>query len=111
MAPGSADADTIAEIRRLAADPALVTLSKTAEYDLLAHHLTKDDLCDEIIAWIDAKERVKPTTLHSFGTLVGQSAFEMKPRINGQLFYIKVALLQLTEPEESMLVISAHPDH
>ena len=46
-------------IRRLAADPSLVMVTKTAQYDLLAHHLTKEEICDEIVTWIDGGQRVK----------------------------------------------------
>jgi len=45
------------------------------------------------------------------GRHVGQPAFEMKPRINGTLFYLKATLCDLGEPDEYMLILSAHPDH
>ncbi|NQT38496.1 MAG: hypothetical protein HQ581_13455 [Planctomycetes bacterium] len=113
MAAKSADSHTIQEIRRLAVDPSRVRVTRGTEWDLLAHHLTKEDVCDKIIDWIDADERVKPTTIHSdrFPSLKGQEAYEMKPRIQGTLFYIKVALVELGQPDEYMLVISAHPNH
>ena len=110
MAAKSADSQTVQEIRRLAVDPSLVQITRTAEYDLMARNLGKADVCDEIVNWIDAGERVKPTTLHGFPGLVGQPAYEMKPRIQGTLFYVKVALVELGEPDEYMLLISAHPD-
>lgn len=111
MAAKSADAQTISEIRQLAADLQRVRVTKTVEYDLLAHGLTKADICDAIVKWIDASERVKSTILHSFAGKVGQPAYEMKPRIKGKLFYLKVTLVELGEPNEYMLLISAHPDH
>ena len=40
----------------------------------------------------------------------GRPAYEMKPRINNILFYIKVALVELGNPDERMLLISVHPD-
>lgn len=109
MAGNSADANELAEIRRLASDPSKVRVTKTVEFDLLGRNLTKTDICDEIVAWIDAGERVKKVTLR--GQHAGQSAFEMKPRIGGMLFYLKVTLCELGDPGEYMLIISAHPDH
>ncbi len=49
-----------------------VRLTKTVQFDLMAHRLTKADVCDEIIAWIDRGEPVKEVVLHSFPNLVGQ---------------------------------------
>jgi len=40
----------LADIHGLASDPTRVRVTQTVEYDLLAHHLTKEDVCDEIIA-------------------------------------------------------------
>ena len=102
----SAEPETIKDIRRLASDPEKVMVTKTVEYDLLASNLTK---CDEIARYVDSGARVKLTILH--GTHAGQTAYEMKPRIDGRLFYIKVTFISLSEPEEYMLLISAHPDH
>jgi hypothetical protein len=109
MAAQSADADERAALRRLATDPALVRVTKTAQYDLLGNELTTDEICLEIVAWIDAGQRVKKVVLR--GQHAGAPAFEMKPRINDTLFYIKVALCDLETPDEYMLIISAHPDH
>lgn len=111
MAAKSADPREIQAIRRLALDPTKVVVAKQVQYDLLAHHLTKEDICDEIVAWIDTGGRVKPTTLHSYAGLVGLPAYEMKPQISNTLFYLKVTLIQLTRPGEHMLLLSAHPDH
>ena len=111
MAAKLADARTLGEIRRLAADAGRVRLSRTAQYDLMAHRLTKADVCDEIIDWIDNGKPVKEVMLHSFQNLVGQPAYEIKPRMKGNLIYVKVTLVELGQPGEYMLVISAHPDH
>ncbi len=111
MAAKQADAGTLAEMRRLAADPSRVRLTTTVQFDLMAHRLTKADVCDEIIAWIDRGDAVKEVVLHSFPGLVGQLAYEIKPRIRNALFYIKVTLVELGKPGEYMLVVSAHPDH
>jgi hypothetical protein len=109
MPANSADANERGVIRRYAADPSLVRVTRTTQYDLLAHGLTKDEICGEIVAWIDAGERVKKVTLR--GQHAGLPAFEMKPRINTELYYLKVTLCDLGEQEEFMLLISAHPDH
>lgn len=109
MAANSADPDERAEIRRLACDPTNVRVTKMAEYDLLAHRLTKKGVCAEIVAWIDTGNRVKKVTLR--GQHAGQPAFEMKPRISNTLFYLKFTLCELSQPCEYMLLISVHPDH
>lgn len=111
MTTRQADAKTLGEIRRLAADPRSVRLSRTVQYDLLAHRLTKADVCDEIIGWIDRGEPVKEVVLHTFPDMVGQPAYEIKPRMKNLLFYIKITLVELGQPGEYMLVISTHPDH
>jgi hypothetical protein len=59
MAAQSADAKERTAIRRFAADPNLVRVTKTAQYDLLGHTLTTEDICQEIIACIDGGQRVK----------------------------------------------------
>jgi hypothetical protein len=84
-------------------------VTKTAQYDLLGHNLTKEDICNEIVRWLDAGQRVKKVILR--GEHVGAAAFEMKPRLKGTLFYLKVTLCDLGEPDETLLLISAHPDH
>jgi len=109
MAAQSADANERAAIRRFAADPSLVRVTKTTQYDLLGHDLTTEDICQAIIAWIDDGQRIKKVILR--GQHAGASAFEMKPRIDGTLFYLKVALCDLDGPDEYLLLISAHPDH
>jgi hypothetical protein len=77
----------------------------------MAHRLTKADVCDEIIDWIDNGKAVKEVTIHSIPNLVGQPAYEIKPRMKGHLFYVKVTLVELGQSGEYALVISAHPDH
>jgi hypothetical protein len=109
MGGSSADPNERAEIRRLASDPAKVRVTKSVEYSLLTHRLTKEDVCDEIVAWIDRGDRAKKVTLR--GHHAGQAAFEMKPRVNNTLFYFKLTLCELGEPGEYMLLISVHPDY
>jgi hypothetical protein len=107
----SADEATTKRLRTLATDPDRVLLSRQAASDLMAWNLTKEDVCDAIVDWIDAGERVKAVVLHSFRGRQGELAFEMKPRLCNRLFYIKVTIFTPPEKEEAMLVISAHPDH
>jgi hypothetical protein len=109
MPAQTADADERAAIRRFAAIPLLVRVTKTAQYDLLGHGLTTELVCKEIVAWIDGGERVKKVVLR--GEHAGAPAFEMKPRIDGMLYYLKVALCDQDSEREYMLLISAHPDH
>lgn len=107
----TADPTIVREIRRLALIPDEVIVTDTASSDLLARRLSVDDICSAIVDWIDAGERIKPTILHSFPGLVGEPAFEMKPRIDGVRFYLKVTLIERHSPGEYLLLISAHPDH
>jgi hypothetical protein len=109
MASHTAEPRILAEIRRLALDPNKVRVTRTAEYDLLGRQLKKDDVCQVIVQGIDAGERVKTVTLR--GADSGATAYEMKPRIGGVLFYVKVTLRELGQPQETLLVISAHVDH
>ncbi len=111
MAENNATSDEVQEIRRLASNPELVRMTTSVQFDLLSHNLTKADVCDEIVSWIDAGGRVKATVLHTVPGLTGQRAFEMKPRINDRLFYIKVTFQQLPATGERLLVLSSHPNH
>jgi hypothetical protein len=108
----SADPQIVQEIRRLASDPSHVRVFlRAAQWDMMAQGLTITDVCDRIVEYIDAGERVKPTVLRDIPELKGIPAYEMKPRINNVLFYIKVTLLEVGAPGERMLLISVHPDH
>ena len=109
MAAHSADASERNRIRHFAADPSLVRVTRTTQYDLLGHNVSKEEICDEIVAWIDESQKVKKVMLR--GEHAGSSAFEMKPRINDQLFYLKVMLCDVGGEDDVMLLISAHPDH
>ncbi len=106
----NASAEEVAKIRALASIPGKVKTTKTVLYDLMGLSLTKNDICTEIVDWIDAGERVKPTTLHSFPGKVGNKAYEMKPVINQSRIYIKVAIDTGSSGDE-MLIISSHRDH
>ncbi len=112
MAAKSAEAKIVETIRRIASDSTHVLPTAQAKSDMLVHHLTTDDICEKIIEWIDAKERVKPTIIHSVPGLIGRPAYEMHPRINETLFYIKVLITELqSSEEEQILLLSVHPDH
>jgi hypothetical protein len=104
-----ADEDDRRLIRRFAANPGLVRVTKTTQYDLLAHDLTKEEICQEIVTWVDGGNKVKKVLLR--GDHAGSPAFEMKPRINNAIYYLKVTLCDVNEDDEYMLLISAHPDH
>lgn len=107
----NADQPTTLRIRALASDAAKVMLSRQALSDLMAWGLKKEDVCDAIVEWIDAGERVKQVELHTYPGLQGQPAFELKPRLCNRLFYIKVAFFTPPGSTEAMLVVSSHPDH
>ena len=109
-----ADEATVPEreaIRSLAKQLDRVVTTKTVEFDLMGRGLTKADVCDEIVDWIDAGERVKGTTIQKIPNLNGQRAFEMKPRVGGKLFYIKVMIRRGDDSDDSLLVLSFHLDH
>ena len=106
MAAQSADANERAAIRRLAADPSLVRVTMTAQYDLLGSDLTSDDdVLPEMIAWIDGGERITESCLCADNTQAFQLAFEMKPMpFTRRFFYLKVAAYRdLNKPDEYML--------
>ena len=107
----SADEVTIRLIRDLATRPDAVWTSRQVQSDLMAHHLTVDDICDAIVDWIGAGERVKPTVIKNIPARKGQPAYEMKPRINNLLYYIKVVIDGCELDGWRMVLLSAHPDH
>ncbi len=109
MAAQYADANEREAICRFALNSALVKITKTVQYDLLAAELAKDEVCQKIVVWIENGERLKKVTLR--GEHGGQAPFEMKPRLKDVLFYLKVTVCESGEPDEYMLIVSAHPDH
>jgi hypothetical protein len=111
MPPSSADPDTIAIIRRLAEQVRFTFITRQARSDMMAHNLKQGDVADVIVDCIDAGERVKPTTIHSFPGRQGDSAFEMKPQLSGARWYIKVSIDDRDGPNEGLALLSAHPDH
>jgi hypothetical protein len=109
MAENNATEEEVQEIRRLASDPTLVRTTTTVEYDLLGYHLTKFDICDTIVAWIDAEERVKLVILDTIPDMIGQRSFVLNPRIDDRLFYIKVTFQKSQKTGQLLLVLSSHP--
>ena len=111
MSPSSADPDTIAVLRRLAAAVQFSYVSPQALSDMMAHKLKLEDVADAIVEWIDIPGRVKPTTIHSIPGRKGDPAYELKPSVNGTTWYIKVCIDDRNGPEEGLALLSAHSDH
>lgn len=111
MPQPSVDPDTRQLLRRLAEATKFNFVSKQARSDLMARNLTRADVADAIVEWIDAGERVKPVVLHSFGGRVGQEAYEMKPRIGQSKFYVKVSIDDRDGANEGLALLSVHMDH
>lgn len=107
----NADSQTSALIRQLAADEGFAFISNQAQSDLMAHKLRQGDVADAIVDWIDAGERVKETVLHSFSGRQGDPGYEMKPKINGVVWYLKVAIDDRGGRNQGLALLSAHPDH
>lgn len=107
-----ADSTTTTLIRQLAdASEPFTIISNQARSDLMAHNLKQGDVADAIVGWIDAGERIKPTVLHSFSGRQGEPAFEMKPKLNGTTWYIKVCIDDRGGSDEGLVLLSAHPEH
>jgi hypothetical protein len=111
MTQSFAGPEVTALLKRLAEAPGRVLVSRQARSDMMAYNLRLEDVCDAIVDWIDAQERVKPTTLHSSKGRVGQAAWEIKPRFNGILFYLKLTVDDRDDPDEALVVLSCHLDH
>src|SRR5688500_7233259 len=111
MPPSSTDPSTRQILRRLADATKFNFVSNQARSDLMARNLTTADVGDAIVEWIDANERVKPVTLHSFAGRVGDEAYEMKPRIGGTKFYVKVLIDDRGGADECLGLLSVHMDH
>ncbi len=77
----------------------------------MARNLTTADVGDAMVEWIDAGERVKPVTLHSFAGRVGDEAYELKPKIGGTKFYVKVLVDDRGGADEGLGLLSVHTDH
>jgi hypothetical protein len=92
----------------LAGDPDKVGTTKTAEYDMMGRGLTKHDVCDTLLDWIAQGKEVRQTTMT--GTDAGAPGYEIKPIINGALFYIKVILRHPGTPDERLYIVSVHPN-
>ena len=110
MSPSQASPEAVGSIRAFAKGGQAV-VGRDAKWGLMSWSLTTADICAAIVAHIDAGERVKPTTIHSFPGHVGEPAYEMKPRIDGVLFYVKVRIIELEDAQRQLLVMSVHPDN
>ena len=106
-----ADSTTRSLIRQLAEENRFTCISNQAQSDLMAHKLKTGDVADAMVNWIDAGERVKPTVIHSFPGRQGDPAYEMKPKIDGVIWYVKVSIDNRGESDQGLALFSAHPDH
>ena len=111
MPASRAEAAMVGAIRVLALAPDNVWVSHQAQSDLMAHGLTVGDVCAAIVGWIDAGFRVKPTTIKNIPARIGQAAYEMKPRLNDMVFYVKVVVEDADTESPRLSLLSAHPDH
>ena len=107
----NADPQTVALIRQLAANGQFTFISNQAQSDMMAHNVKLTDVADAIVDWIDAGERVKETVIHTIPGRTGDPAYEMKPRINGVIWYLKVAIDDRGGSDEGLALLSSHPDH
>ena len=92
----------------LAGNPEKVGTTRTAEYDMMGRGLTKHDVCDTLLGWIAQGKEVRQTPMT--GTDAGAPGYEIKPIINGALFYIKVILRHPGTPDEMLYIVSVHPN-
>jgi len=103
-----ADTQSLARIYDLAGSPDKVGTTSTAEYDMMGRDLTKHDVCEILRDWIDQKKPVRQTTMT--GKDAGTPGYEIKPTINDVLFYIKVIVRAPNTADESLYIISVHPN-
>jgi len=103
--------ETVDLLRQLAEEPDRVEVFGTAKYSLMGSDLTKEDVCDAICKWIDMGKPVKETTIHTIPELIDEAAYEMKPKLNKQRYYLKVYIEKVEDSDELMLILSAHPDY
>jgi hypothetical protein len=108
MAASHADPGTVQAIRKLAAQPDRVRLTTRAQCDLWAEHLTKEDVCDAVCDWIAAGRPVVSITTEHVVEHRGEPAYEMLPRVGDAELYVKVAIADLGEWQEKLLIISSH---
>lgn len=109
MAKQTANPDIVKLIRRLAENPERVEVYGTAKYAFMAADFTKDDVCEAICDSIDAGESIRETTIHTIPDLKGKSAYELKPRLLGQRYYLKLALEK--RHDDWLLILSIHDDY
>ena len=108
MAKQAADPAVVRLIRQLAADPDRVEIYRTAKYDFMSGSLTAEDVCDAICDWIDAGQTVVETVINKIPELIDEPAYELKPVLLGQRYYVKLALEK--RGDDWLLILSAHLD-
>ena len=104
-----ADSNTRQVILELALDPVHVLVDEHALGPMQTDKITLYDVCDAICDCIRNGGRVKQTVVktHPKG-LVGQPAYELKQRILGKMYYIRVTLVRLVP--EALMILSVHLD-
>ncbi len=95
-------------LRALAADPGRASSTKTATTDMMAHHLTRADVCDALWDWIHEGTAVTRTIMH--GQDAGQFAYEIWPELAGRRFYCKFMILGEPSLSPKLFIVSVHPD-
>lgn len=108
MAKKPATPDVVKLIRRIAATPEFVEVYETAVYDFMGVGFTKEDLCEAICEWVDDGREVRETTIKNIRALKGQPAYELKPRLAGRVYYVKLSLEK--RGDDWLLILSAHLD-
>lgn len=104
-----ADTATRALILKLASDPASVRVDKHARGEMLSWKLRVGEVCEAICGCLAADERLKATIIKTHPKeMVGQPAYELRPMIANQRFYVRMAIYQ--SDKETLLIISVHPD-
>jgi len=109
MSKKPADPEAVKILHELAAHPENVTTTSTAKYDMMGLNLTKADICDTLLAWIDESKEVKQTVMR--GKDAGRPAYEIKPTLQGALLYCKFIVRDIDDQNKRLCIISAHVDH
>ncbi|MEN8151269.1 MAG: hypothetical protein ABFS86_15745 [Planctomycetota bacterium] len=86
-------------------------MTTTAEYDLMGERLKVEDVCDVLLDWIEKGKSIREIVTTNAKGHIGKPAFVIKPRLNGKMFYVKVAVTDPGGSRERLTIVSAHPDH
>jgi len=106
-----ADSKVKKVILQLAQKPIKVKITISTYYDLIGLGLTKSDVCDAICDWIKSGKEVQIIITKKSRGHIGKPAYVMKPLIDGNKCYVKVAIQKNTKSQESLLIISTHEHH